>query len=356
MLAAALTFPFLQAKRDDLGCDALCFGTMQSTRSGLTLIGAFLMGRLSDRYGRHSALATGLVSSLLSYILHYRCNSITGMWIALIPSSLLNQNFTVLKALFAEYNEESGGTESERASALGRLGMAVGVGFMVGPMIGAQLLASYNNAVICAFGLTLISCVFLVPPLVPIPVQKSLFSRPATTTIDNTSSLGGVMKLLSLPAARSKGAQLLMCIKLLMALAFAIFMTVWTVSVRQRFNFGPKDHAYFMGWVGLWYALSQGVLARMCIRRAGEDPTVVLLICVAWLGLGRVVAMSTLSITVVYIAMALVIVALGIVNTAISSACSHLADGSQVGGLFGLLETIESAGGLIGPTVGGATT
>jgi hypothetical protein len=43
----------------------------------------------------------------------------------------------------------------------------------------------------------------------------------------------------------------------LMALAFSIFMTVWTVSLKQRFSFGARDHAFFMGWVGLWYSLSQ---------------------------------------------------------------------------------------------------
>ena len=34
-----------------------------------------------------------------------------------------------------------------------------------------------------------------------------------------------------------------------MALAFNIFMTIWTVSLKQRFNFAPRDHAFFMGWV-----------------------------------------------------------------------------------------------------------
>ena len=51
--------------------------------------------------------------------------------------------------------------------------------------------------------------------------------------------------------------------------------------------------------------------------------------------------------------MAFVIVALGVVNTAMSSACSHLADSGQVGGLLGVMEAVESLGGLIGPTLGG---
>lgn len=40
-------------------------------------------------------------------------------------------------------------------------------------------------------------------------------------------------------------------------------------------------------------------------------------------------------------------------NTSISSACSNLADPSEIGGLFGILEAVESTAGLVGPAVGG---
>ena len=82
--------------------------------------------------------------------------------------------------------------------------------------------------------------------------------------------------------------------------------------------------------VGLCYAISQGVLAKLFIKMSGEDPTIVLLICVAGLSVGRVFAMLTTSIVMVYIIMACVIVALGVMNTAMASACSRLADADQV--------------------------
>jgi diacylglycerol kinase len=80
------------------------------------------------------------------------------------------------------------------------------------------------------------------------------------------------------------------------------------------------------------------VFANFFIKFAKEDPTNVLLVCVLVLALGRLLAMMTTSLAVVYIVMSGVIVALGIMNTAISSACSSLADVGQTGGLFGVLE------------------
>lgn len=292
----------------------------------------------------------------MSYSINLYGSSITAMWLATIPSSLLNQNYSVLKALFADYNVDS--TESERASALGSLGMAVGVAFMIGPMIGASCLKSYSQAIVLAIVLTVLSGVLFM--FMPSP-SKAFKPSPSSAALDTVDGMkeakknvpASFLSLLSLPAAQTSGARLLFFMRLSMGLAFNVFMTVWTVSLKQRFNFGPKDHAYFMGWVGLWYAISQGVLAKIFIRVAGEDPTIVLICCITALSLGRVIAMLTTSLPVVYTVMAFVIIALGVVNTAMSSACTRLADEDQVGGLFGVMDAVESIAGLIGPTLGG---
>jgi hypothetical protein len=50
---------------------------------------------------------------------------VTGVQTCALPI-LLNQNYSVLKALFADYNTELGGTDADRATSMGRLGMAMG--------------------------------------------------------------------------------------------------------------------------------------------------------------------------------------------------------------------------------------
>lgn len=378
MLGASLTFPYLQAQRDKLSCDALCYGSMQSARSGLTMLGTMLVGRMSDRLGRSTVLWIGTAASMFSYAVNLQSNSITAMWISMVPSSLLNQNFSVLKALFADYSSEDSLSESERASAIGRLGMAVGISFMVGPVIGASLLHNYFEASLAAMFFTSLSGILLLF----LPAPKASLSASLASTNDLAAFDGkddkdlakgdiapekkrrfpfvlmqNAKKLLKkffyLPVVQTPGAKLLMFMRLMMALAFSVFMTVWTVSLKSRFDFGPKDHAFFMGWVGLCYAISQGFLARHLIKLFGEDPTVLLLYCISGLGLGRVVAMSTSSIVVVYFIMAGVIICLGVMNTAIASACARLAGQDQVGGLYGIMESMENLAGMFGPAFGG---
>lgn len=185
---------------------------------------------------------------------------------------------------------------------------------------------------------------FLPPPIVP-PASEL-----KDVPVSSKPKLNPFTAFLHMPAAQLPGSKLLLFMRLFMALAFHVFMTVWTVSLKERFNFQAADHAKFMGWVGLWYALSQGFLAQRFIT---ENPTNLLLTCIVGLGMGRLLAMLTTSIIAVYALMAAVIVALGIMNTAMSSACSRLADADQVGGLIGLTEAVESMAGLLGPALGG---
>ena len=109
-----------------------------------------------------------------------------------------------------------------------------------------------------------------------------------------------------------------------------------------------------MGLIGFAYALSQGLVAKPMIRRAGSDPTKLLLLCIALLGALRPFALLTPYLSVVYLLYMPAVLALGVMNTAITTACSGLADGDQLGGLFGVLESVESVAGVIGPALGGA--
>ena len=180
--AAAITFPFMQARRDALGCDALCQGGQTSMRSALALVGAVLIGRASDRLGRVPMLWVGLTASLASLAISAGMDTIEGMWLAIVPVALLNQNFSVAKALFSDYIDEVGGTDADRAGAVGKLGMAVGLSFMAGPVLATQLVSDYRQAIVASAVVTASSAIFvfmLPSPKSHVPQVKSSSSGPA---------------------------------------------------------------------------------------------------------------------------------------------------------------------------------
>lgn len=345
--AAAITFPFAQARRDALDCDALCQGGQTSMRSGLTLIGAALVGRASDRLGRIPMLWMGVAATLASLSINGSYDTLDGMWWAIVPVSLLNHNFAVCKALFSDYIDEEGGSDADKTGAVGKLGMAIGFSFMAGPILASALVDNYQQAVRASAMVTIVSATLIL--LLPTPLEKGERSR--RTQQEKLSS--GLLDFVSLPVLRTRGAQVLMAMRLLMALAFHMFVPVWQVSIKERFDFGPRDHALFMGIVGFTYALSQGFVAERLVRWTANKPSALLLGCIFVLGGARPIALWTSSVYVVYALYVPMVISLGVLNTAISTASTHLADKAQLGGFFGVMESVENVAGMFGPALGG---
>merc|ERR1719263_1348124 len=75
-------------------------------------------------------------------------------------------------------------------------------------------------------------------------LPKAARRAPAATP-GGASPLSALRAFISLPVLRTRGAQLLMAIRVLMALAFHMFAPAWQVSIKRRFDFGPQDHAKF---------------------------------------------------------------------------------------------------------------
>jgi len=377
----SVTMPFMQTRLDDFGCDALCRGGQTSLRSGLNLIGATLIGRASDRFGRVPMLWIGLIATLVSVAINKGMDSAEGMWYAIIPVALFNQSFGVSKALITDYVEAAGGSKADLAGAVGKLGMSIGLSFMAGPLLATMLVKTYHEALTLSAVISAASGAFLfLLPESSVAAARAeadhslaVHPTPATAQLSPTElpptrhtqvwaseskptqpswrvRLG---EFVEMPVLASRGAQLLLCLRLLMALAFHLYAPVWQVSIKKRFEFGPSDHAKFMGLIGLTYALSQGAISKPLIRYFRNDLSKLLLLCVGVLGGFRPFALYTPHLAVVYTLYVPMVIALGVMNTAITTACSSLADGDQLGGLFGVLESVESIAGIVGPSLGG---
>lgn len=167
-----------------------------------------------------------------------------------------------------------------------------------------------------------------------------------------------LLSFLDSSAARSPAALFLMTIRVCMALAFHIFSTIWTVSLKKRFDFGPKQHGQFMSFIGLTYALSQGVVAKSILNVIGVENNKgrvsVLLVCCVLLGVGRYIAFQTESIVAFYCMFFGIVMSLGVVNTILTADASRVAPSSEIGGLYGVLSAVESLSGMVGPVLGGA--
>ena len=384
----SLLFPQMQSRRDEMGCDALCYGSMTSVRGALGLVGTALIGRLSDRNdsllakslgsigiggsssGRRGCLLLGIIASLLGCIVALD-DSLLGLWLSMIPGALLQHNFDVFKSLLSEYHNDIDFTENDRqsegdedeklpqipsrSSSVGKLGMTVGVSFMIGPMVAAGANPSFRSSTYIAIFCILISGASIT--MLPLPLSSSTQEGgddKEKDTNETQQTEFTLAKMIKLQTPKTRAAMTLLVIRLNMALAFHIFNTIWPASLKARFQFDSSDHARFMSFIGVTYAISQGFVAKRMLSALGTNGKVSgIMICCTLLGVGRYIAFNTDSLLVVYASFLFIINALGILNTIITADTGSIAPSNEIGKLFGILQASESAAGMIGPFIGG---
>jgi len=359
--AASVVMGFYQSKRDTLGCDVQCIGSMTSARSTLTLVGSTIIGKCSDskaldRVGgaRRIFLILGVVACALDILVSFRATAINTLWIGMIPSSLFQQNFTVLKALFMEYHDESA-SAAERAGRVGKLGMGVGLAFMAGPLLGSVFFKEHRTAAIFAAFCLLGSIFFIM--LLPNPPKSTTIAL-KEKGIKKSSSSFGLRSFVPdvVPAATTRPALFIMVSRICMGLSFHIFQTIWAVALRERFSFGPKDYGQYYAFIGFGFAISQGFVAKYLLKNFGasdQGRKHLLSVCALILGCGRFIVYQTHNIVAVYAFFGLIITALGVINTIFTADTSKIASPSELGGLFGVLGSMESLAGISGPILGG---
>jgi len=362
----------------------------------LGLVGATVVGRLSDGHlglfggdsgvgGRKACLYIGSFAALASVVLGLVLDDKRGLFLSMVPAALLQQNFSVWKAVLADYAEgleeedddgTGGGAAAARAASVGKLGMSAGLAFMVGPFIGAVVVDTYERSSYIAIAMVMLSTLFItrMPPSPPTMTRKTTTST-ASSPSPQKNKKSGLLDLTS--TVFTPTALFLVIIRVNMALAFHIYSTIWTASLKERFDFTPRDHGTFMSFIGLVYALSQGYISPRLLAnftKANSTPPqnnknekvltktdsnphrgriqILQLACIT-LGIGRVIAFKLTDIRLVYAVFFLIVVSLGLVNTVLTVDAGRCVPQNEIGGLYGILDAAQSAAGMIGPVVGG---
>ena len=110
------------------------FGHLQTVFSVLQLIGGPVYGRIGDLYGERTALLIAFTSSFLTYTMTFLSYSVPILFISRIPSMFLH----VMQGSQMVMTGLS--TADDRATALARLGFSYGVGMVIGPTLGGQVI------------------------------------------------------------------------------------------------------------------------------------------------------------------------------------------------------------------------
>src|SRR5512137_2212632 len=140
LLGFGLILPLLPFYAESFGASELVVGLLLASYSLMQFIGAPVLGRLSDRYGRKPILLISQVGTFIGFIMLGLAQALPMLFLARALDGLSGANVSTAQAVITDSTNER-----NRTQGLGLLGAAFGLGFVVGPVIAFIALAMTKN-------------------------------------------------------------------------------------------------------------------------------------------------------------------------------------------------------------------
>jgi DHA1 family tetracycline resistance protein-like MFS transporter len=357
LLGFSLILPLLPYYAETYGATPFIVGLLVASYAAAQLIGAPLLGRLSDRIGRRPVLLLSVAGTCAGFLLLGFADPLGRLLADLIAPEAVNAiilgllffsrildgltggNITVAQAYITDVTDDQ-----NRAKGLGLIGAAFGLGFIIGPAVGGALSKwGYSLPAFVAASVSFINILmilFFLPESLPAERRSAeyLKKRPPFT-----------LKALSQALSRPKIGPLLQ-LRFFFSLAFATFQTIFALYA-QGIGLSSQTTGFLLAYVGILTVIVQGGLIGLLTRRFRDNW---LIINGLWVMTGALLAWAfTTRLWALVVVILPLAVAGGVVNTIIQSSITKSVIREEVGGVLGITTSLEAMTRVIAPIVGG---
>jgi DHA1 family tetracycline resistance protein-like MFS transporter len=353
LLGFGLVLPFLAKEaRDTFGVSEFVATLLGSVYSLMQFLFVPVWGRVSDRAGRRPVLlwsiaGTALTMAGLGLGLTFG-RSILWLFAARIFGGIATANLGTASAYIADITPPE-----DRAKGMGLIGMAFGMGFIIGPGVGGALakidVAGRHGAVPClvAAGLSTVNFAWValgVGESLP-PERRAGAPRRKLAPLN----LDAMRDAFTLP-----GVALAVSVNFLVILSFTNLDQTFTFFCADLFHIDEGGTGYVLAFIGIVAAVVQGGLVRPLSRRFDEASLMragTLTQAMAFAGL--VSAGSVGSRAMLYASGGLLAVGNGLTQPTTSAFISRRAPPERQGATLGTNQSLASLARTFGPALGG---
>jgi DHA1 family tetracycline resistance protein-like MFS transporter len=336
MLSFGVFIPDIQARGKDLGATGPMLGAIIASFSLTQLVTAPILGRLSDRIGRRGILLISTALSTLSFLAYAFAHSIPMMFASRILGGIAGANIGVAYAYVADVTEPS-----ERSKGMGMIGAAFGLGFIIGPPLGAQLVEWGGGQ---PFLLGMVGAALCV---VNFAYVAAYLSEPVRRHDSNAEafSVGNLVRAVSTP-----GLGLLLILFFAYGFAFSNLESTFFLLAMGHWGLNRSGGAIVLLVVGVTAALIQGGLMRVLAPKFGD----LALVRAGYLIVGPTLAVLPFCPPWAPLLLSAVVLGIGngIAQPTVGSLISRSAPREMQGGIFGITQALGALARVIGPLVG----
>ncbi len=338
LIGFGIVMPLLPLYSDKFGAPGWMNGAIVASFSLMQFICAPLWGKLSDRIGRRAVLLVSNAGSALAYAMFgfaSRFEGSTALWLLLLSrifAGISGANLSVASAYIADVSPPE-----KRSKSMGLIGMAFGLGFILGPALGSFSADKFGlegpgwvAATIC-FANFLFTAFALVESRKPSSEQKARRVRfEQWAHVFKNPTVGFLISLYFFAT-----------------FSFAAFEVTIGLLLKYKFNYGPKEVGYYITYCGLLSALLQGGGIGPMIKRFGERKLLSMALLVVAVGLLLIPYAS--SMTGLLIALGVFAAGSGIHRPPLFGLISILTPEQEQGETMGVTQSAGSLARIIAP-------
>jgi DHA1 family tetracycline resistance protein-like MFS transporter len=353
LIGFGIVIPFLPLFVKNLGANGFFIGLIMAIYSAMQFIFAPVWGRLSDRVGRRPILLVSTAAAAVSYVIFALGAGMTGQaaLIVLFGSRILagicGANITVAQAYIADVTPPD-----QRSKKMGLVGMAFGLGFILGPALSGISMKHWGNSAPgwLAAGLCAANFVF------------AFFMLPESWKPEGEQAAQRPRFAQWMHVMNQPKVGLLISLFFLATFCFTCFETTLGLLVSETFHLDVTAHGsgegkdgaivgYLFAYCGIIGALVQGGAIGRAVKKLGEPKLIAWSLVFVAIGLAPMPFLHSWAGFLV--ALAVLAIGSSLTRPPIFGMISNLTVATEQGATIGVAQSAGSLARIVGPLFAG---
>lgn len=307
--------------------------------------GAPILGALSDHHGRKNLLRVSLIGTFFSYIIFAIGIHLGSLWILFASRAVqgfLGGNISITMSAIADIS-----SPTEKAKNFGLIGMAFGLGFIIGPFIGGVLSDpkvvpwfGFSTPFWVAAGLSVVNMAMLAWFFTE-TIKKRIHTRISVLT-----GFRNLRRAFSFEHLRT-----MFIVVFLINFGFSFFTQFFQVSLIERFAYTQADIGKVFAYLGLWIAITQGIIMRPLSKRV--QPPKVLRWSLVLLAVALPVLLVPVNAAWLYAILPFIAIFNGLSYPNSNAIVSNLSAKDSQGEILGINQSIQALAQALPPMIAG---
>jgi DHA1 family tetracycline resistance protein-like MFS transporter len=261
LMGLSIIIPLLPLYAARFGSSPLVIGLLQATYPMMQFIGAPILGRLSDRFGRKPILIISQIGTFAGFVLLGFANTLFILFVSRVIDGLSGANISTAQAAIADSTNEK-----TRTQGLGLVGAAFGVGFVLGPIIAFIVLAaSGQNYQAVAFTAAIFSLLSILLTTFWFKETYTEVENPEASRKRRPFSFGAMREALGRPAIG-----FLLILMFFYQIAFGGYEQLFSLFTLTRLGMDARDTSGLFVLAGLFIIVVQGGLIGKWSKQKGD--------------------------------------------------------------------------------------